>query len=53
MEPSLFIIETIILVNCSNDFAKIVFFPEKPSVLNFKKIKIVKILSLYLQKIKM
>ena len=32
---------------------KYYFFPEKPSVLNLKKIKIVKILSLYLQKIKL
>lgn len=53
MESPLFIIETITLTNCSNCFAKILFFLVKPSILNFKKIKIVKILSLYLQKIKM
>ena len=53
MESPLFIIETITSTNCSNCFANILFFLVKPSILNFKKIKIVKILSLYLQKIKM
>lgn len=53
MESPLFIVETITLTNCSNCFANILFFLVKPSILNFKKIKIVKILSLYLQKIKM
>ena len=50
MESPLLIIETITLVNCSNDNAKIVYFLEKASVLNIlKKNNFVKILSLSLQ----
>lgn len=47
-----FIIETIILANCSNYFANLLFFLEKSSVFKAKKNKFIKILSLYLQKIK-
>ena len=39
MEPPPFVIETITVLNCSNDFANILFFLVKSSVLNIKKNK--------------